>query len=139
MEQLKIMVTSNSGSVLWNVQTESAIQIDHLSYKILGSVLDIAKWQDNYYKLYLEWLHDDDESIYDINHPINVEIVNSLIKVNNIASNFKIYFWFDVDRDKYPKFIWKVCPMSGMQLISLPHNFHLNNRKISPLFPLIFP
>jgi len=139
MDYFKVMFTDIEDEVIWNTSTEKGIQLNHRFYGLLNKEINITNWKDEYYKLYLDWLHNDNESIYDINHPINLNMINALIKVNQLAFEFKIYYWFDVNRDKYPEFVWNVCPLSGTPLIALANSFHINNKKISSVFPLIFP
>jgi hypothetical protein len=139
MDLLKVMVTNDQDDVIWDAMAETNIQTAHRSYFELNKEIDLQIWKQDYRKLYLEWLHHDNESIYDVHHPINLNVINSLIKVNKIVTEYKLYYWFDVDRDKYPNFRWEVCPLSGNALTNLPNYFHINNRKISQLFPLIFP
>jgi len=139
MLHLKVMFTSIQEGIIWNASTEEQVKISHPSYDLLNEHIDVSNWIENYSNLYLEWLNNDVEYIFDINHFINSNMVNSLIELNESTKEFKIYYWFDVNRDKYPDFVWDFCPLSDTLLINLPDSFHMNNKKISTVFPLIFP
>ena len=134
-----MMVTNDTDGIIWDMLTETSLTDVHPSYYMLDKEIDLQLWKYAYRNLYQEWLNDDGESIYDIGHPVNLNLINSLININKLTLEYKLYYWFDVNRDKYPDFFWETCPISGTPLIALPIYFHRNNRKISQLFPLVFP
>jgi len=139
MEYIKVMVAGETDGILWDASTEHNIQKDHPAYVLLNEQLDLLKWVEDYRGLFRDWLYNDDESIYEINNPINMIMIDSLLVVNNLVKDYNIFYWFDVDRDLNPDFVWNNCPLSKAPLIALPKSFHSNNRKISPKYPLIFP
>lgn len=133
------MITSNNESIIWNMLEERKMGYDHLIFNSLSEEIDVQEWKNLYLNLYKSWLIDNDSTIYDIDNPMNMNMINAIINVNKKIADFKLYYWFDVDRDKYPNYIWEKCPLSKLDLIILPDEFHKNNRKLSPEFPLIFP
>jgi len=139
MDYFKIMVTGNDEGIIWDISKEIEIKSNHIVFKHLSNEIDFLKWKIQYLDLYKKWLIDEDDSVYDINNLININMINALIVTNMKMVDYKLYYWFDVDRDKYPDYIWEKCPLSKLDLIILPNEFHKNNRKISPEFPLIFP
>lgn len=139
MENFKVMVTVDSDNVIWNMVTEVNIMSNHPIYDLLSKEIDLLKWKEKYLVLYNSWLESDDSSIYNINHPINMDIINALIILNKKNTDLKLYYWFDVDRDINSDYVWQKCPLSEENLILLPGTFNCNNGKISPVFPLVFP
>jgi hypothetical protein len=136
MEQIKVMVTGDKDGVLWDIKTENEIDLNHTAYGYIAHEIDLSKWKKDYLDLYRRWLINDDESVYQINHSINMEMISVLAKINKMDLDFKLYYWFDVDRDKCPDYIWENCPLSGERLINI--SSHLTS-KISPISPLVFP
>lgn len=139
MNSFKVMVTGKNDSVIWDLETEINIFIDHRVYKSLSREIDLLFWKQEYLILFNNWLITDDRSIYDINHPINMDMIKAIISTNKQNQDFILYYWFDVDRDIYPNYKWEKCPLSKDNLITLPDSFNRNNGKISPKFPLVFP
>nr|WP_315423251.1 hypothetical protein [uncultured Pedobacter sp.] len=139
MECLKVMVTGNDESIIWDLSKETEVESNHMAFVYLSNEINILEWKRKYLNLYKKWLKDEDDSICQISSPINMDMINALITINLKAAEFKLYYWFDVDRDKRPDYIWEKCPLSHSDLVVLSGVFHENNRKISPNFPLIFP
>lgn len=138
MEYLKVMFAGNDAGVIWNVVTENETASDHRIAIRLNEEIDLMMWKDNYKRLYTKWLHDNDKSIYDINHPVNREMIDALARLNEKSKDYCVLYWFDVDRDKYFDYVWEICPLSNVPL-KLMTDFHKSNGKISPNYPLTFP
>lgn len=139
MECLKVMITGNDERVIWDLSKETEVESNHMAFLYLSNEINIQEWKGKYLNLYKGWLKDNNDSIYQISSPINMDMINAIISVNLKVAEFKLYFWFDVDRDKQPDYIWKKCPLSHSDLIVLSDAYHENNRKVSPIFPLVFP
>lgn len=139
MDNFKVMVTVGSQNVIWDMVTEINIIPSHPIYDLLSKEIDLWKWKEQYLILYRSWLESDDSSIHNINHPINMDIINALIILNKEIVDLNLYYWFDIDRDINSDYVWHKCPLSGDDLILLPNAFNCNNGKISPVFPLVFP
>ena len=137
MKEYKLMLTVPEENILWDIVEEKA-QTSVLCYSYLSKSIDLEKWKLSFFSLYRRWVEEDDYSIYDINNDVNISIINALVELNK-EIDFKIYYWFDVDRDRYPNYIWEKCPLSQKDLICLPKHYHKNNRKASVDYPLIFP
>lgn len=133
------MVTGINENIIWNLPNEELIDSNHVVFQYLCDEIDFLEWKSQYWSLFKKWLVDGDHCIYDINNLINMNMINALVEANKKMTDFNLYYWFDVDRDKYPDYVWEKCPLSKSDLIILPNEFHKNNRKISPEFPLIFP
>lgn len=133
------MVTGVDDNIIWHVQTEENVALSHPVYQFLWKEINWMNWKEDYLTAYHNWLDSDDESIYDINAPTNRRMIDAITRVNNRSEMFKIYYWFDIDRDKNPNHIWSICPLSNEPLKDLPVDTHRNNRKVSPSIPLIFP
>ncbi|WP_293312930.1 hypothetical protein [Pedobacter sp. UBA5917] len=139
MEYFKVMVTVAEEGLIWKLLTETELAPDHVALQYLSSEINITEWKNRYLNLYNKWLKNEDDRMCQITDPINMEMINALVEVNSKVSDFKLYYWFDVDRDKYPDYTWKKCPLSNSDLVVLPENLHENNRKVSLMFPLVFP
>lgn len=137
MKYYKIMVTVRSNGILWDLKERCAA--DKEVFDGLNTQIDIEDWKNKYIDLYQKWLEEDDDTLYQIESKINMDMIQSLVKLNNQNHEFKVFYWFDVDRDKYPGHKWLFCPLTSEPLINLHEGNHKNNSKISPRFPLIFP
>lgn len=139
MECFKIMITVHGENVIWDLSTETEVESDHKAFQYLSSEINIQEWKEQYLNLYKKWLHNEDDRIYQIANPVNMQMINALIAVNLKFKDFKLYYWFDIDRDKHPDYIWEKCPLSNSDLDHLSGDFHENNKKVSLMFPLVFP
>ena len=135
----KVMFVPNEDTVLWEVFAENPLQLGCKNYCILNSYIDIEDWKEKYRIKFNEWLNEDDLDIFDINHSVNLEMINALIQVNRHLSGDFIYYWFDIDRTYNEHYRWTNCPISGEKLIDLGTEYPFLNRLISPFFPLILP
>ena len=139
MDYFKVMVTGNNEGIIWDTAKEIELESDHIAFQYLSREIDISEWKNLYLDLFKKWLVDDDDSIYEITNSINMKMIDALVIINSETSDFRLYYWFDVDRDKYPNYVWKKCPLAGTDLIDLPEHYNNNNRKISVNYPLVFP
>jgi hypothetical protein len=139
MEILKVMVTVASENIILDAVTEESIPLVHPVYKRLFEYVDWEKWKEDYLISYQKWLYDDDEEIYDLKKPLNYTMIDAICKVNLLNNNYRLFYWFDINRDTNPNYEWTTCPLSHHPLISLGEDFHKNNRKTSSKFPLILP
>ncbi len=125
--------------ILFDAKTDSEIGLDSNLYVLLTKYIKIETWKNSYQEKYYNWLNKDDNSIYNINDDININMVNALTKVNEILKDEMIFYWFDVDRTNIEYFNWKYCPISKKKIILLEKSYHYLNRLVSPVYPLIFP
>ncbi|WP_316825846.1 hypothetical protein [Pedobacter miscanthi] len=116
MEYFKVMVTGAREGLIWKLSTETEVASDHLALQYLSNEINIPEWKNKYLNLYEKWLKNDDGRIYQITDLVNMEMINALVEVNAKVSDFKLYYWFDVDRDKHPDYIWEKCPLSNSDL-----------------------
>mgnify|MGYP003575646057 CR=1 FL=1 len=137
MKYYKVMVTTPSAKILWDLMEREA-NVDKIM-DLLNREIDLDLWKKNYLELYRRWIEHDDGTIYDVKNAINMDMINALIKFNLNNKGTLIYLWFDTDRDKDPNYKWVKCPLTGSKLIDLKMKVHKNNSKISPQAPLIFP
>ena len=138
MNDYKVMPTVPEENIFWDISTERIVDSSSLSYKYLSEYIDIEEWKKSFFELYNKWLKEDDDSVYDIHNEVSRSMINALMEINKKA-DFKLYYWFDVDRNKYPNYVWRKCPIAGTDLIDLPEYYSMNNRKISVDYPLVFP
>lgn len=129
------MVTVRSEGILWDLKEHCIYDTDVLDW--LKVKIDVEEWKNKYIDLYQKWLEEEDETIYDIKSKINMDMIQSLAWLNQQNHGVTVFYWFDVD--KYPDYVWQLCPLTGEPLIDFPRSSHENNVKISPRFPLIFP
>lgn len=134
----KIMSVLSQYEIIWDMKKENEIPKTESIYKNLKKFINIDKWVQEYYSYYKKWLHEDCGYIYDISSIINQDMVKAIIEHNKFQRD-KLFYWFDVDRDKNEHFEWKLCPISQTELIRLGDEFHPNNRLISSVYPLVFP
>jgi hypothetical protein len=138
MKIYKVMPTVPNENLVWDIMNEQIVESSDECYIRLYRQIDVPEWNTLFFNYYKMWLEDDSQIIYDVHSALNMSMIEALVKINE---NFevKLYYWFDVDREKHPDYIWEKCPLSGKDLMELPKFYHRNNRKISREFPLIFP
>lgn len=137
-KMFKIMSVLSQYEIVWDMKKEYEIPKTDNVYLNLEKFIDIEKWVQEYYFYYKKWLYEDFEYIYDISSSINQDMLKAITEYNKFEEN-KLFYWFDVDRDKNAQFEWKLCPISQTELILLGDEFHPNNRLISSVYPLVFP
>lgn len=138
MKEYKVMATVPKENIIWDISTEVVVHSSSVCYEHLSAEIDTDEWKKSFFNLYNMWLNEEDDAVYNIWHEVNMSMVRALAKINKEA-DFKIYYWFEVDRDKYPDFVWIKCPLTGTDLIDLPAYYSKNNRKIAVGNPLVFP
>lgn len=132
---------AGSEDIFWDVIKERKIFREEKN-KVLREVnnfIDIQKWIVEFEELYKEWLENDKGFIYDLNHPINKTILEAIKGINSCKNDFVLFYWYDIDRDKQPNFIWEVDPINGKEKLLEMTSYHRNNRFISLNSFLIFP
>ena len=137
-KMFKIMSVLSQYEIIWDMKTECEIPRTENLYNGLEKFINIEEWVREYYSFYKKWLYEDAICIYDISSSINQMMINAIIAYNDSNGN-KLLYWFDVDRDIDEQFKWKLCPLSGTELIQLGDDYHPNNRLISSVYPLVFP
>lgn len=121
------------------MEDESVFTDRDLMHQIIYQ-LDLETWHNHFRILYKAWLNGDSEEIYIVQSNINYKIISKIEKLNKKLKGIKLFYWFDVDRSKEENyaFAWKNCPLSNKPLIELK-NVHVNNKFISPKYPIVFP
>ncbi len=112
------------------------IVTDELSLNI-----DIEKWFNDYYAVYLLWLDDLSNEVYDINSSVNLLMRDAVKKTNEKLASRKIalFYWFDVDRTIHPGWEWIDDPIDHKPLQTLDSSYADNNRKIALDHFMVFP
>jgi hypothetical protein len=139
MTFLKIMSLAGQDEIIWDMESDEELPIDHVAYIKLNKYIDLHAWNKAFNDKFMAWLELDDLTMYNIHDPINMEMIEAVIDANLINDGFKLFYWFDVNRDITLNFNWKYCPISNSRLMNLGKNFHRKNRLISSSFPLVFP
>ena len=129
------MWASNDNELIWELQNEQVISPKSEIYQKLP--FDLMAWADKYKILYKDWLDNDNHAVYDIYQPENWEVITALMQCK--SENYRIFYWFDVDRNRFPDFEWKHCPVCGDSLVDLGKDYPSFNRLISPKYPIVFP
>ncbi len=140
MDYFKIMVLPHDEDILWDMKTGDQLPMSHKAYSYIqeSSHFNVSAWVHAYSDLYIDWLKNDNLAIYDIDSVINKEILDFITKIQpNLP--FKLYFWFDVNRDLKEGYLWTVCPISKQPLLELNDDFSLLNKLVSPIYPITFP
>ncbi|MBN8786802.1 MAG: hypothetical protein J0I84_06920 [Terrimonas sp.] len=138
-ELIKVMWLPKQAEILFKMKDETSLPIKSALYSYILEYIDIVKWRKEYTQKYNDWLNKDDDSIYQIENGINMQMIDDLIKVNKRLRYEKIFYWFDIDRTYNDQFLWKYCPISNKELINLGNGFPKINSLISPDYPLVFP
>lgn len=138
-QYIKLMWLPTLQKSLLVLEDESIFKDRQLSHKII-SYLDLETWHNHFRILYKAWLTGESDEIYTIQSNINYRIISKIEKLNKKLKKVKIFYWFDVDRSRegYQHFSWATCPLSDKPLIELK-DVHLNNKFISPVYPIVFP
>lgn len=140
MKIYKIMWLPGTKRVIWDIKNEKQIPLKCRPYLDIASLnFDLNKWAKEFGKLYHLWLHEDDKHVFDLNHEINRLPLELLINLNKMAENYKVLYWFDVNRDEYPAFKWEHCPISKTLLKAFNEDVPRKNKYCSDIYPLIFP
>lgn len=126
--------------VIWDIKNEQQIPLKSQPYLDIASLnFDLNKWIKEFGKLYRLWLDEDDKRVFDLNHEVNKMPIEMLIALNKAADNYKILYWFDVNRDENPEFKWEYCPISKTLLKEFNEDLPRKNKYFSDVYPLIFP
>lgn len=126
--------------VIYDMLDEKAMPQSFHLYNVLKRYINLNNWLTEYGELYHEWLHKDDNTIFDINAAINWRMIQAITEVNKVIAETpdKLFYWFDVDRNE-KDWEWKLCPVSKTALIDLGSQFPSLNKLISIEHPLTFP
>lgn len=136
----KIMWVFEPKEIVWDMQTEEPIPLESKLYQKLSRQFYLKEWLDEFTALYNKWLDEDNPIIHNINSSINRTVIDFLVDFNqSLDRGIKVFYWFDVDRDKHPHFKWKKCPLSGIILKDFGSDFPDTNRLVSTQYPLVFP
>jgi hypothetical protein len=135
----KIMCMPGEYRIIWDVMTEEPIFRNADLYEALSEEIDFKKWRNKYAIKNKNLFQRDDDSIYQLKNPINLDMVNALLKLNEKLEDIIIYYWFDIDRTLDENFKWTHCPLSKERLIDLGPDYPKINSFVSMQFPLIFP
>ncbi|WP_250632378.1 hypothetical protein [Rhodoflexus caldus] len=140
MEDLKnhkfyyLMWLPHVRNIIWEARNKKALPQKTLVeginlYEMLNNVVNLAKWRKQYTALYRQWLENDDNRIFDLQHPVNAQIIHGLKNINSLLpSHIHLCYWYDVDRSLDEDFIWENSPLSGKRLIDLGEDFFEENR-----------
>jgi hypothetical protein len=134
----KVMWAADGSNIIWNMQQESHdIDCANLAHQ-LAQYIDVGAWVHSYEEHYRQWLEQDDSTIFTINSPLLVSMLNAVQSFNKEEES-KLYYWFDVNRLATPAVQWRYSPLSGEKLFQLPASFSFVNRYIAPTDFLVFP
>jgi hypothetical protein len=133
------MPQGDSPDILWEMSEDKVVPGFSNTLKLINSFLDVKTWIKYQAKAYHEYLESDNEHFHDLRSSMNLEMIEAIAKFNAKATSIVLYYWYDIDRNKYPGHIWNTCPLSGEPLKNLGHHYHWKNRLISPNHPLTFP
>ena len=135
----KVMWLPDS-SLVWNMKTESVDERSKTYEDMIGTFIDLDKWKLEYEKNYSLWLANDDDKIFDLSSDLIDRIRRVIKKVNEtIGTGNQLFYWYDVDRDKYEKHKWTQSPLSNKELTDLGEEYPSVNRMISLTESLCFP
>lgn len=136
----KIMWVPGTIRVIWDMVKERQLPLSAQAYADIASLgFDLKKWATDYHKHYQIWLEEDSGQVFDLHHEINQSVIEMLVSLNQNTEAYKVFYWFDIDRDKAPDFKWEHCPIANTPLKMNSHAVHANNRFLSEEFPLVMP
>ncbi len=136
------MYLPDNKSIIWNMQNEQLAenQLNVYFMNLLNRYQDIYKWIADYEIYYKEWLNNDENTIFELNHTLLQSILQTTQQVNKeLPENQHLYYWFDIDRAVNENFEWKHCPITNEPLINLGADYFYTNRFVSPKVDLVFP
>ena len=139
MTYYKIMWMPEPESIIWHWKTGTPAKESHMVVEEMAKYIDLLQWRIDYARQYQNWLADLGSEIYDLKSSLNSSIIDSIGKFNGVSKVIKIFYWFDVDREKDEGFVWRKCPLTGESLFDLGEDFPNNNRLISERKFLVFP
>ena len=135
----KVMWLPDS-SLVWNMKTEFVDERSKTYEDMIRTFIDLDKWKLEYEKNYSLWLANDDDKIFDLSSDLIDRIRRVIKKVNEtIGTGNQLFYWYDVDRDKYEKHKWTKSPLSNKELTDLGEEYPSVNRMISLTESLCFP
>ena len=133
---IKLMFVTANDPYLWHAKTEKSV--DQPLLDEITTALDLKTWLNKYAALYDQNNDNNDNPVYNINSEFVRSTIAALEKYNMSERQYKIYYWFDIDRS-FSEVNWDVCPISGNKLIRFDDETIYVNRLISPDHALIFP
>ena len=140
MNLYKIMWVPATKKVIWDIKTEKQIGLTAQPYTdIEREGFNLYEWITNYKSLYRQWLKEDIQNIFDINHETNKKMVNLVHLLNTKNNCYKLLFWLDVNRYVHPDFEWKLCPIGGTKLKKFDQPFPSVNKNYSNSYPIVMP
>jgi len=140
MTFIKLMWMPEGESVMWNMQDEEPIPERSLVHTEISKYLDIKNWRTLYALKYNSWLQSLSGEIFQINDPVNIMALEAVDKYNKMESiKDRVFYWFDIDREKNEDYQWELCPITGEKLASLGTDYPMNNRLVSWKKNMVFP
>lgn len=134
----KVMWAAEGANIIWNMEQEEPDASCAALAALLHTYIDVPAWATSYEDYYHQWLAADDLTIYNLDAPIVASMLNAIKRFNR-QEQYKLYYWFDIDRTESSDFRWQRSPLSGERLLQLPDSFSSVNRYISPTDLLVFP
>jgi hypothetical protein len=132
------MWAADGANIIWNMEQEEPDATCVALGSLLNKYLAVAAWAKSYEDYYHQWLEADDTTIYRLDAPL-VASMRQAISQFNQQEQYKLYYWFDIDRTTATDFHWQRSPLSGEKLLELPSSFSFVNRYIAPTDFLVLP
>jgi len=134
----KVMWAADGANIIWNMEQEEPDAHCATLTSLLSKYIDVTAWAKSYADYYHQWLEAGDATIYKPDMPLVASMLRA-IKQFNAKEQYKLYYWFDIDRTAMPDFCWQRSPLSGEKLLELPSSFAAVNHYIAPTDFLVLP